>query len=49
MEMREDDIVGEDRGPFEGIGAISVGAADEFVLAVGEFNEFGLPVPLLVV
>ena len=41
MEVGEDDFVGEQRGPFKGGGAVGIGAADEFVLAVGKFNEFG--------
>ena len=46
VEMGEHDFVGEERGPFEGGGAVGVGAADEFVLAVGEFYEFS-PTKLL--
>ncbi|MEI8288289.1 MAG: hypothetical protein WCH99_02355 [Verrucomicrobiota bacterium] len=46
VEMGEHDFMGEERGPFEGGGAIGVGAADELVLTVGEFNEFG-PAKLL--
>ena len=42
MIMREHDFVGKERHPFEGIGTVSVRAADEFMLAVGKFDEFGL-------
>ena len=41
MEVGEDDFVGEQRGPFKGGSAVGVGTADEFMLAVGELNEFG--------
>ena len=42
MIMREHDFVGEERHPFEGIGTVSVRAADQFMLAVWEPDEFGL-------
>ena len=42
MIMREHDFVGEERHPFEGVGTVGVRAADEFMLAVGESDEFGL-------
>jgi len=42
MIMREHDFVGEERHPFEGVSAVGIGAADEFMLAVGESDEFGL-------
>ena len=41
VEVGEHDFVGEERGPLKGSGAVGIGAADEFVLAVGEFYEFG--------
>ena len=42
VEVGEHNFMGEERGPFEGGGAISVGAAQKFVLAIGEFDEFCL-------
>ena len=41
-EMREHDFMGEERRPFKGGGAVSIGAAEEFVLAVGLANQFGV-------
>ena len=41
VEVGEHDFVGEERGPLEGGGAVGIGAADEFMLAIGEFYEFG--------
>ena len=46
VEVGEHDFVGEERGPFEGGGAISVGAAQKLVLSIREFYEFG-PTELL--
>ena len=45
MEMREDDFVREQRRPFKGGGAVGIGAAVKFVLAVGQADEFGLAEP----
>ena len=42
VEVREHDFMGEERRPVKGGGAVSVRAADEFVLAVGKFDEFSL-------
>jgi len=42
MIMREYNFVGEERHPFKGVGTVGIGAADQFVLAVGEPHEFGL-------
>ena len=42
MIMREHDFVGEERHPFEGVSAVGIGAAYEFMLAVGKFDEFSL-------
>jgi len=39
VEVSEHDVVREERRPFKGVGAVSVGAADELVLAVG-FSPF---------
>jgi len=38
----EHDFVGEEGGPLKGGGSIIVRTANEFVLAVGEFDEFGV-------
>ena len=46
MEVGEHDFVGEERGPFEGGGAVGVGSAQKFVLSIREFYEFG-PTKLL--
>ena len=45
MEMREDDFVREHRRPFKGGGAVAVGAAMEFMLAVRQADEFSLAEP----
>ena len=42
VEVGEDDFVGKQRGPFKCSGAVGVRAADEFVLTVGQFHQFGL-------
>jgi len=42
MIMREHDFMREERHPFEGVGTVGIGAADQFMLAVGKFDEFGL-------
>src|ERR1017187_10794874 len=42
LEMREHDFMREERRPFKGVGAVGVGAADEFVLAVGLPYQFGV-------
>ena len=42
MKVREHDFMGEERGPFKSGGAVGVGAADEFVLAIGQPDKFGL-------
>jgi hypothetical protein len=40
--MREHNFMGEQRGPFKGGGSITVRTANQFVLAVGMFYEFGI-------
>ncbi len=40
--MRENDLMGEQGGPFKGGNSVSISAADQFVLAVGQFDEFRL-------
>jgi len=40
--MREDDFMGEERGPFKSGRPVSISSANQFVLAIGEFDEFGL-------
>jgi hypothetical protein len=42
IEMREHDFMCEQRNPFKGGGAVCIGAANEFMLAVGHFDEAGL-------
>ena len=42
VEMREDDFMGEERGPFKSGRPVSISSANQFVLAVGEFYELGL-------
>jgi hypothetical protein len=42
VEVGEYDFVGEERDPFEGGGAVVVGAANQFVLAIGDFYQSGL-------
>ena len=42
MEMGEHDFVGEQGGPFKGGGSVGIGAADQFILSVGELDKFGL-------
>ena len=41
VKVREHDFMGEERRPFKGVGAVGIGAADKFVLAVGPANQFG--------
>ena len=41
VEVGEDDLVGEEGDPFEGVRAVGGGAANEFVLAVAMFDEPG--------
>jgi len=42
MKMREDDFMGEQRSPFKGCVPVSVGSANQFMLTVRKFDEFGL-------
>ena len=42
MIMREYNFMGEERHPFKGVGTVGIGAADEFMLAVGEPDKFSL-------
>jgi hypothetical protein len=41
--MREYDFMGDQGGPFKGCNSVGLSAADQFVLAVGQFDEFRLP------
>ncbi len=41
VKVREHDFMREERRPFKGVGAVGVGAADKFVLAVRLANQFG--------
>jgi hypothetical protein len=40
MEVLEHNFMGEQRSPFKGSDLVRVSAANQFVLAVGEFDEF---------
>jgi len=40
--MREYNFMGDQGGPFKGCDSVSLSAADQFVLTVGQFNEFRL-------
>ena len=42
VKVREHDVMREERRPFKGVGAVGVGAADQFVVAVGLANQFGV-------
>jgi hypothetical protein len=42
VKVREHDLMREVRRPFKGVGTISVGATEEFMLAVVESDEFGV-------
>gem|GEM_PF-2970157 len=42
VEMREHDFVGEERGPLERRRTVGMGAADQFMLTVGEFHQFSM-------
>ena len=42
MKMSEHDFMGEMRCPLEGVGTISIGATEKFMLAVVESDEFGV-------
>jgi len=42
MKMSEHDFMGEVRRPFKGIGTISVGSTEKFMLAVGQPDEFSV-------
>ena len=42
MKMRKHDFMGEERDPFKCSSPITVRTANEFVLAVGELDEFGV-------
>ena len=41
MEMREDGFMGKQRGPFKSSGSVTVRTANQFMLAIGKFYEFG--------
>ena len=41
-EMAEHDFVGEQGGPLKGGGTVGIGAAKEFVLAVGLADQCGI-------
>jgi len=40
--MGKHDLMGEERHPFEGVRTVGSGAANQFMLAVGKPDEFGL-------
>jgi hypothetical protein len=40
--MRIHDFTGDQRSPFKGCRSVSISAADQFVLTVGQFDEFRL-------
>jgi hypothetical protein len=40
--MREDDFMGEQRGPFKSSGSVCIWTTDQFMLAIGKFDELGL-------
>ena len=42
MKVREHNFMGEQRGPFIGGGTVGIGAAEEFMLAVGPANQLGV-------
>jgi len=42
MKVREDNFMGKQGYPFKGGGAVSVRAANEFVLAIGQLYQSGL-------
>jgi hypothetical protein len=42
VKVREHDFMREERRPFKGVGAVGVGAPDQFVVAVGLSNQFGV-------
>jgi hypothetical protein len=45
VKVGENNFVREERSPLEGGGSIGLGAAVEFVLAVGQTNQFSLAKP----
>jgi len=42
VKVCEHNFMGEERRPFKGVGAVGIGAADKFVLAVGPAYQFGV-------
>lgn len=38
--MREHNFVGEQRSPLKSVSSVCIGSANQFVLAIAEFNEF---------
>jgi len=42
MKMSEHDFMCEERNPFKSGGSVTVRTTNQFVLAVGEFDEFCL-------
>jgi hypothetical protein len=42
VKVCEHDFMGEQRSPFKRIDPVSVSSANQFVLAVGKFDELGL-------
>ena len=42
VKVREHDFMREEGRPFEGVGAVGIGAADQLMLAVGLANQFGV-------
>ncbi len=39
--LAKHDLMGEQRSPFAGSGKVGGGATNQFVSAIGEFNELG--------
>ena len=42
MKMREHNFMGKQRRPFKSCGSVLVSSANQFVLSIGKFDEFGL-------
>ena len=40
--MREHNFMGEQRSPIKGSGSVCLGSANQFMLAIAEFNEFSV-------
>lgn len=46
MEMAEHDLMGKERNPLKGRGAVGSGTADQFMLSIAMTYEFGTAKPL---